>query len=314
MSWVDQNNPSYVELRDLDATLLDLVEKRDSAALLLKELPNRYTFVNVAAEGPQQRAWELLGLIHKDGGRIREALAIFWHLYQHMLLAQQQIGRVHKAMPLVWMSDCFERLGFTVHAKRYLMLTLVEDALRESGEISPETTGTYFRLVWGHGLTDQQFHEFAKQFFALAKKLPDHALFPEALLQGIDDDWLTELPSTSEGSSYRINPQYVNYLLKQLGDGKGEGLERLRNTSCLAWLDAGRCAANEVGPLTTPSSAPGRIRGRFSLRIRPLLCLRVQRLEQTSRLQCHGEVLSSVGLHQVAVRGAVFKEGHNGRG
>ena len=151
MSWVDQNNPNYVELRGLDATLLDLVEKRDSAALLLKELPNRYTVVNVAAEGREQRAWELVGLIHKDGGRIREALAIFWHLYQHMLLAQQQIGRVHKAMPLVWMSDCFERLGFTVHAKRYLMLTLVEMRCERVAKSLLRRRGPTF--VWS-GATD----------------------------------------------------------------------------------------------------------------------------------------------------------------
>src|SRR5262249_34816233 len=106
-------------------------------------------------------------------------------------------------------------------------LTLVEDALRERGVISPETTGTYFRLAWAYGLADQRLQGYAKQFFALAQKYPKEALFPEALLQRIDEDWLTELPSTAERSTYRLNPQYVHHLLAQLGNGKGEALEIL---------------------------------------------------------------------------------------
>lgn len=38
---------------------------------------------------------------------------------QQMLRAQSDGLRVHKAMALVWMSDCYSRLGFRVHAKRY---------------------------------------------------------------------------------------------------------------------------------------------------------------------------------------------------
>jgi hypothetical protein len=49
-------------------------------------------------------------------------------------------------MPLVWISDCYARLGFVVHAKRYLMLTLVEDALRGHGVVTPNTSRVYFRL------------------------------------------------------------------------------------------------------------------------------------------------------------------------
>lgn len=227
MSWVDQNSPLYQELKSLDPALLEMLEQRSSAALLLEQLPKRYAATNVAAEGREQRAWEVVGLIHLFSGRVHEALAIFWQLYQHMLSAQQQTGQVHKGMPLVWISDCFTRLGFAVHAKRYLMLTLVEDALRERGVISPETTGTYFRLAWAYGLADQRLQGYAKQFFALAQKYPKEALFPEALLQRIDEDWLTELPSTAEASAYRLNPQYVHHLLAQLGNGKGEALELL---------------------------------------------------------------------------------------
>jgi hypothetical protein len=105
------------------------------------------------------------------------------------------------------------------------MLTLCEDALRENGEVSPNTTGIYFRLVWGHGLPDAELRRYARQFFELAQALPEDAIYPEALLQRVDDSWLTELPSPDEASSYRVNPSYVQYLLAQLGRGTGEALE-----------------------------------------------------------------------------------------
>jgi hypothetical protein len=54
------------------------------------------------------------------------------------------------------MSECYARLGYQVHAKRYLMLTLCEDALRANGEVSPNESGIYFRLVWGQGLPEEE--------------------------------------------------------------------------------------------------------------------------------------------------------------
>jgi hypothetical protein len=130
-------------------------------------------------------------------------------------------------MPLVWMSDCYAQLGFSVYAKRYLMLTLVEDALREHGTVTPETTGTYFRLVWGHGVSHSEVGRFAAAFARLAQESPEYALYPEALLQDVDDAWLTEFPSARKASHYRLNPAYATYLLGLLGTSQGVALERL---------------------------------------------------------------------------------------
>ena len=130
-------------------------------------------------------------------------------------------------MPLVWMSDCFRLLGFPVHAKRYLMLTLCEDALRAQGEISPDTTGVYFRLVWLHGLPHDELLRYGSKLYELGQRDPTFSQFPEALLQRVDDGWLNEFPSAAEGLSYRINQHYVRNLSENLGDGKGETLEVL---------------------------------------------------------------------------------------
>ena len=126
---------------------------------------------------------------------------------------------------LVRLSDCFRTLGFPVHEKRYLMLTLCEDAITGSGNVA-ETTGIYPRLVWG-GLTESSLKRYAKEFFDLSAEHPAEAFFPEALLQRLDDDWLTEFPSGREVSFFRVNPFYVRHLLDRLGDGTGTTLELL---------------------------------------------------------------------------------------
>src|SRR6516225_2524629 len=78
-------------------------------------------------------------------------------------------------MPLCWVGECFSKLGFPVHAKRYLTLTLCEDALRECGIVSPNITGAYFRLIWEQGLPNEEFRRYARQLFELAEKMPGDA-------------------------------------------------------------------------------------------------------------------------------------------
>lgn len=220
------DNPILNELADLAADLVPVFDQRDAAAKLMNILPAKYSAADVS-KPPGDRPWELAGLYFLASGRVHEALSIFWALYQRMLEAQAAGGRIHKGMPLVWISDCFRQLGFPVHTKRYLMLTLCEDALRESGSVSPDTTGVYFRLVWGRGLSDDDLKRYALRFHQLARDAPQDALFPEALLQRVDDGWMTELPSADEASTYRINRRYVANLLAELGDGTGEALELL---------------------------------------------------------------------------------------
>ena len=119
-------------------------------------------------------------------GRWHEALGLFGGLYQVKLKYQSSRGdRIHKGMPLVWISDCFYHLGCIVHSKRYLMLTLCEDAVRGEGVIDPSISGVYFRLVWRHGMSQQQLDQYAKTIFDRSTKIGKYAVFPEALLQEV---------------------------------------------------------------------------------------------------------------------------------
>lgn len=214
------------ELNAAFPDLVRLVRQRDSCARLLEDLPQRFTPQEIGQQGPEQRAWELVGVSHMSQNRWYEALQIFWSLYQHMMRAQKDGQQVHKGMPLVWMSDCFQNLGCPLHEKRYRMLTLCEDAIRGKGDIPAASTGAYHRLVWTV-LPEPEFRRYGRRFFELAEADPKAALFPEALLQFVDDEWLTLIPSEKEAFVYFANPHYVRYLMSQLGTSKGKALERL---------------------------------------------------------------------------------------
>ena len=225
--WIDPNHINLKELAELEPELIAVIRPRDSAARLLEELPRRYRAEDVAKEGREQRIWEVTGLAHLNQGRFQEALAIFWSLYREMVKAQSNVGRVHKGMPLVWIGDCFKNLGFPLHAKRFYMLTLVEDAIRGRGQIDTQASGIYFRLAWGNLLPDPEVRRYAKRFYELAGEQPQLSLFPEAMLQGVDQRWMTEFPSALEASSYWINPLYVSHLLASIGATRGQSLEVL---------------------------------------------------------------------------------------
>lgn len=225
MSFPTDSDPVVQELTALDAALIPVLNDRASASRLLELLPAKYPPSEIIKPNVA-RAWELVGLWFLNSGRVHEAVGLFWRLYQQMVDGQQA-GRCHKGMPLVWLSECYARLGFPIHRKRYLMLTLCEDALLESGSVSPNTSGVYFRLVWHQGLSDHELRRYAAEFFKLSRELPDVAKYPEALLQRVDDRWLSEAPSPAEFGSYVINGSYVRHLLAHLGDKSGHTLERL---------------------------------------------------------------------------------------
>jgi hypothetical protein len=222
--------------KKLDPDLLDLLIKRDSGAKFLDLLPQKYPPKTVATPTQEQRVWELIGLYYREAGRFNEALLITSALYNQMILYQQESGnRVHKGMPLVWMSDFYLSMGYPTHSKRFLMMTLCEDSIREKGVVSPEISGVYFRLVWRHGLSDTEFKRYAKEIYKLSSKNPIDSMFPEWILQKIDKAWITEIPSTAESGFYTINKLYINSLLAQLGSKTGQELEILADylLSCL---------------------------------------------------------------------------------
>jgi len=214
------------QIEKLDSSISPILKLRDGPARLLAELPRRIP-PRPGLDEAACRLWELVTVFYLQRGRIHEGLQLLWGLYENMLAAQVSATRIHKGMPLVRLSDCFTNLGYPVHAKRYMMLTLCEDALRDGGTIPPETTGTYFRMVWAHGMSQAELERYAKEAYDFAQTNPALAMFPEAILQSMDDAWFSEMPSAAEASLYRINTFYAKSLLSQLGSSKGKALEQL---------------------------------------------------------------------------------------
>ena len=160
--------------------------------------------------------------------RLYDAQAIFHGLYDHMLAYQEQTGqRVHKGMPLVWISEFHARLGHPALAKRYLMLTTCEDAIRDKGTIPPESTGVYFRAIWQYGMSHSELVRYAQMIWELTQKNPKETQYPEWILQELGNEWITEYPSPNEILKYKVSTRYVQSLLSLLGDGTGKHLERL---------------------------------------------------------------------------------------
>ncbi len=213
------------------ASLRLLLDQRDGPAQLLKRLPTTLSPADVSTSSDANRVWELCGLhflMNQPQPRFYEALGIFSSLYDHMLAYQETSGcQVPKGLPLVWMSECHARLGHTVLAKRYIMLTAIEDAIRERGHIPAETTGAYFRAVWQHGIPDDQLSRYAVQAWDLFQAHSLEARFPEWILQELDQDWVTEYPSPREAALYFVTTRYIRWLLSRLGAGDGKALEQL---------------------------------------------------------------------------------------
>ena len=208
------DEPQNSALNDLKQRLKDtgqpnlatLLDRRDGAAALGQTLPRAYSPHTIIEGSPQCTAWEQVGLYYLNQRRPHEALPIFKGLYEQMLIGQEQAGQIHKGMPLVWIYECYLMMGFVALPKRYLILTLIEDAIRDNGRISPETGGTYFRLVWRHGLAHAEVERYAKQAYDLSREHPIEAIFPEWALLELDSDWMTEYPAPQRGGHIFCKP------------------------------------------------------------------------------------------------------------
>jgi hypothetical protein len=231
--WLEEHSP------DIASAVMTV----DAAPRLIDTLRDKYSLP--LELGVNDVIWDLAGFALQQQNRFFEALLVHWEHYQAAFRSQSAgHSRRHKGTPLVRLSDCFDAIGFPVHAKRYLMLTLCEDAISFKGAVSTDT-GIYPRLVW-RGIAQSTLNRYAKAVSELSEMVPGEASFPEALLQRLDDDWLTEFPSQNEVSFFRINPMYVRHLLSRLGDETGEALELLAHylMSCMPGCRARRRLAS----------------------------------------------------------------------
>jgi hypothetical protein len=229
------NRDSISEIGDLPEKFRKYIDLPHGVGLLVSELPSL-----VHLESPplttEHKIWEVVGSFYRQRQRFQEALAIYSKLYDHLLAAQKAAGTWYsKGTPLVWMSDCYAAMGCTAISQRYLMLTLVEDAIYGRGEVSPTETGVYFRLVWRGWLSDADLKRYASKIYHLYETFPEAALYPEWVLQQLDRDWITQAPTPQEAGVFAPNLRYIQHMISGLGDPSGKTLEALADylMSCM---------------------------------------------------------------------------------
>jgi hypothetical protein len=216
--------------------LRGLLEKPDGAAELVQLLPKLFSPGSVSEESsPAVDTWNRIGKFFSIQKRYYESLAIYTALYDQMLAFQEEAGtRCHKGLPLIRMSDCYFEMGYGLISSRYLMLTLVEDAILEKGSVNLKRSGIY-RLVWWGRLSDREYRRYAESILRQSQTDEVKAFYPEWVLQQIDTEWITQAPSFQEAGVFAANPRYIRYLVAQLADRSGKNLELLAGylVSCM---------------------------------------------------------------------------------
>jgi len=204
------------------------LRRRGAHIRVLDRLRQDVSLGQVIKPGGGQRNWELVGQFYRNIGRPHQALLVYRSLYERMIEGQSAAkSRQHKGMPLVWIADLYREVGYPVHARRYAMLTLIEDAIREKGKINPEEGGIYFRLAWQFAMSDKEIQRYARDAYQIHKRLGKDSWFPERILLEFDNHWMVDTPAPMELFHYVINPHFVQYQLKKLGGSQGRELEIL---------------------------------------------------------------------------------------
>ena len=109
-----------------------------------------------------------------------------------------------------------------------MMFTMIDDSIRDlsdAGELLIDKGGTYFRLRYYFGMGHEEILRYCETAYHIFKKNKEFGLFPEYILQFMDNEWMIETPSTGELSHYLINPVYIKQLQNGLGKTSGINLE-----------------------------------------------------------------------------------------
>jgi hypothetical protein len=122
---------------------------------------------------------------------------------------------------------------------------MIEDAIATEGNIPPEETGVYFRIIWRHGMSDSELREYEKFVYRLSQESPIESRYPEWVLQELDQRWMTGFPSLQESGYYKVNTRYVRNLINKLGENKGRELERLADY-CLSCIPGFRTKRRQL--------------------------------------------------------------------
>jgi hypothetical protein len=183
--------------------------------------------------------WDITGMWFSSKDRLHEALSIHRELYTLQCAAQSGHGWIHKGLALVRLRDWHRLLGHPWHEERYLLLTLIEDAVRAKGSIVPEKTGVYHRFRWERGRSDAEFRDIAERVWRVFSENSDLHEFPEDILSRLGSNLSKRAATYAEVDLYEINVEYASALYKRAANKDWKALERLASyeLSCVPGFD-----------------------------------------------------------------------------
>lgn len=234
--FIDKNNPMETfRQRLINAGYESFLKRNDGASKILDELRRQGSI----EKSENQYLWRDVGHFYRLSGRPFQAVKVLQAFYEEM--CQYQIDNrkwIKKTRPLVWLYETYKELGYRVHARRYAMLTMCEQAIKDEGRVKPDDEGIYFRLAWELGLSDEQITKYSDDAFSKFSSLQEAGWFPERVLLELDTHWISELPEGAEFSHYVINLLFSGSLLKRItnsSESDGTDLEILSQYlfSCL---------------------------------------------------------------------------------
>lgn len=218
-------------VRGVDPNLADLLPEWDSLGRVLQHL-DETTDANLLVKESQEsrRVWQDAGLFYKFAGRIHDAIAIFYRLYERICEYQEgSKSWLPKGMPLVWIAECHEILGHPALSARYLLLTAVSDAINDQGNLNPNG-GVYFRALQ-RGWAGEQLRAFYAACLAAFDSDDPLCGFPEHILSKVEIRFAMPYAATSELDIYEINKVYARKILDLMKATSkkvtGKDLERL---------------------------------------------------------------------------------------
>jgi hypothetical protein len=222
----ESNETQYVEIVDpleaiqkTDPALAKILKTRDSLRPALKYLEEKITGESLRKEireeqGP--RLWQTVGNFYRFQRRWHEAIATFHRLYERICEIQKSHEEwLPKGMPLVWISDCHERLGHSLLGARYLLLAAISDAVRDEGKVNPDG-GIYFRAQWERGWPDQDIEHFYQDCSSTYQQGSHLRGFPEYILSKVEIPFFLPYPTIGELDIYQLNRIFADEILRVL--------------------------------------------------------------------------------------------------
>jgi hypothetical protein len=215
---VDDNCYKYLCLHDGISNLTDYLSKKNSLS-------------EISTQDDIKNTWIGCALIYRYfQNQYPNALKVLFALYQKLIEYQTETHSwIHKGYPLAFIRDMYMLLNYRVLAKRFAMLTLIEDSIgdkKDIGKLKKNEAGIYFRLSFYHGMPDREIDRYFKEINRIYLKRNEHIkMFPERILQELDTHWMLEFPEPSESLMYTVNTQYIEQILYKVDHDDRKGLE-----------------------------------------------------------------------------------------